>query len=117
MSDRIKIDGLKALNEEKQRLRTECKNSEERLLVKLDVLKSNYPQLLTDMILPFESDTNQSVKDILAMLNSVLFSKLGSVFKEKKNSEVWMRFVLQIAQLFTIRGVYNWFSRKKKAEK
>jgi len=109
--------GLQLLHEEKQRLRAECKNSEDRLLTHLDTLKTTYPQIITDIILPFESDTNQTVKEGLGMLNSVLFSKLGSAFKEKKNSEVWMRFVLQIAQLFTIRGVYNWFSKKKKAEK
>jgi hypothetical protein len=109
--------GLQLLHEEKQRLRAECKDSEDRLMAKFDTLKATYPQILTDIILPFESDTNQTIKEGLGILNSVLFSKLGSAFKDKKNSEVWMRFVLQIAQLFTIRGVYNWFSKKKKAEK
>ncbi len=114
MSTMTKINGLQSLHEEKQRLKSACKSSEERLLVRLNTLKSDLPHLLTDIILPFESDTNQSIKEGLGILNSVLFSKLGSAFKDKKNSEVWMRFALQIAQLFTIRGVYNWFSKKKK---
>ena len=106
--------GLQLLHEEQQRLRAECRNSEERLMTKFDDLKTNYPQMLTDMILPFESDTNQKVKEGLGILNSVLFGKLGSIFKEKKNSEVWLKFGVQLAQMFTIRGVYNWFSKKKK---
>jgi len=116
MNSKTNTGGLHLLHEERLRLKAECKKSEEKLLIKFEELKEDYPRLLTDAILPFESNTNQTVGDVMGMMNSMLFSKIGPLFKDQKKSQVWLKFGIQIAQMLAIRGVSNWFGKKKKAK-
>ena len=108
MSTQVKkISNLEKLVREKQELQTFCTAQEKLISLKFDELKKNFPEIITNEILPYSRERNLKILSILDIANEIIFRFLPPRFR----NSMFTRIALKVIQVFVIRGF------RKKSEK
>jgi hypothetical protein len=102
-----KITNLEKLIREKHELQTFCTSQEKLISLKFDELKKNFPEIITNEILPYSQERNNKILSILDIANEIIFRFLPPRFR----NSMLTRIALKIIQVFVIRGF------RKKSEK
>jgi hypothetical protein len=66
---------LHTLQQEKQRIKIYCSFQEELMKNKIIFIKSNYKQIIGEEFLPYTTEKNKKVSDILNWVNEFVLSK------------------------------------------
>lgn len=101
-----RIDSLSKLRMEKSKLETYCVYQEKLIGLKIDYFRENYPKVLGEALLPYDTAQNTNVSDLLDSVNSVIANILPGIFKGKPLPGVF----LKLMQIVMIRM----FSKSKK---
>jgi len=108
MSKQVKkITNLEKLIQEKHELKTLCTSQEKLISLKFDELKKNFPEIITNEILPYSQERNNKILSILDIANEIIFRFLPPRFR----NSMLARIALKVIQVFVIRGF------RKKSEK
>jgi len=108
MSNQVKkITNLEKLIQEKHELKTFCTSQEKLISLKFDELKKNFPEIITNEILPYSQERNNRILSILDIANEIIFRFLPPRFR----NSMFTRIALKVIQVFVIRGF------RKKSEK
>lgn len=102
-----KITNLDKLIQEKHELKSFCTQQEKLIVVKFDELKKNFPEIITNEILPYSRERNNKILSILDIANEIIFRFLPPRFR----NSMFTRVALKVIQVFVIRGF------RKKGEK
>jgi hypothetical protein len=102
-----KISNLNKLIQEKHELQTFCTSQEKLISLKFDELKKNFPEIITNEILPYSQERNNKILSILDIANEIIFRFLPPRFR----NSMLTRIALKIIQVFVVRGF------RKKSEK
>ena len=102
-----KISNLAKLINEKRELQTFCTSQEKLISLKFDELKMNFPEIITNEILPYSHERNNKILSILDIANEIIFRFLPSRFR----NSMFSRIALKLIQVFVVRGF------RKKSEK
>ena len=94
-----RIDSLSKLKMEKSKLETYCSYQEKLIGLKIEYLKENYPKVLGEALLPYDTTQNVQVSDLLDSVNSVIVNLLPGIFKGKPLPG----FVLKLVEILMIR--------------
>lgn len=95
-----KITNLEKLIQEKHELQTLCTKQEKLIGIKFDELRKNFPEIITNEILPYSQDRNNKILSILDIANEIIFRFLPPRFR----NSMLTRIALKIIQVFVIRG-------------
>jgi hypothetical protein len=79
INEPIKITNLETLQREKQRLKIYCSYQEEHVKDKINFIKSNYKQIIGEEFLPFNTDTNKKVSNVLDWVNEFILGKVLNI--------------------------------------
>lgn len=109
LNEPIKINNLESLQREKQRLTIYCSYQEEQMKDKIHFIKSNYKQIIGEEFLPFSSEKNKKVSNILDWVNEFILSKFLKINVDGKNN--FSGTMIKIAEVIIIRLV-NKFVKK-----
>lgn len=77
------LDGLTRLKLEKSKLSTYCTYQEKLIGLKLEYLRVNYPQILGETLLPYDSTKNVQVSSLLDSVNDVIGKLFPGIFQGK----------------------------------
>jgi hypothetical protein len=102
-----KISNLEKLIREKHELQILCTSQEKLISLKFDELRKNFPEIITNEILPYSQERNNKILSILDIANEIIFRFLPPRFR----NSMLTRIALKIIQVFVIRGF------RKKSEK
>ncbi len=102
-----KITNLEKLIQEKHELQTFCTKQEKLIGLKFDDVRKNFPEIITNEILPYSQERNSKILSILDIANEIIFSFLPPRFR----NSMFTRIVLKVVQVLTIR------SFRKRSEK
>jgi hypothetical protein len=102
-----KISNLEKLILEKHELQTFCTSKEKLISLKFDELRKNFPEIITNEILPYSQERNNKILSILDIANEIIFRFLPPRFR----NSMLTRIALKIIQVFVIRG----FRKKSEA--
>lgn len=95
-----KISNLDKLIQEKHELQTFCTSQEKLIGLKFDELKKNFPEIITNELLPNSMERNNKILSILDIANEIIFRFLPSRFR----NSMFTRIVLKVIQVFVVRG-------------
>ena len=95
-----KISNLEKLIQEKRELHILCTSQEKLISLKFDELKKNFPEIITNEILPYSQERNNKILSILDIANEIIFRFLPPRFR----NSMFTRLALKVIQLFVIRG-------------
>lgn len=95
-----KISNLEKLIQEKHELQTLCNKQEKLIGIKFDELRKNFPEIITNEILPYSQERNSKILSILDIANEIIFQFLPPRFRNSMLS----RIALKVIQVFVIRG-------------
>jgi len=111
INESIKIVNLETLEREKQRLKMFCYYQEEVLQDKIANIKNHYSQIIGEEFLPFGSENNKKISNLLDLINEFILGKfLGKTIGGKNKL---LGLVLKVTQIVIIRTL-NGFVKKKK---
>jgi hypothetical protein len=102
-----RITNLEKLIQEKHELQTLCTSQEKLISLKFDELRKNFPEIITNEILPYSQEKNNKILSILDIANEILFRFLPPRFR----NSMFTRIALKVIQVFVIREF------RKKSEK
>ena len=105
----IKITDLTTLQWEKQRLKVYCSYQEKMVQDKIIYIKDNYKQLMGEQFLPFSTEANKKVSNVLDVINEYVFDKFLRLDLDGKNK--FSGALIKIAQIGVLRFFNNF--RKK----
>ena len=87
MASRMKVNDLRTLQMEKERLQMQCELHEVKIKTHLREFTHDFDKLFIQTVLPFEKETNEKVDGLLEIINRYIFSIFtGSSWNEGKNS-------------------------------
>lgn len=109
INEPIKITNLQTLQQEKQRIKIYCSFQEELLKNKIIFIKTNYKQIIGEEFLPYTSEKNKKVSDILDWVNEFVLSKFQKVGVDGKSPLSGS--LLKIAEV-GILHLFNKFGKK-----
>jgi len=109
INEPIRITNLETLQREKQRLKMYCSFQEDLLKNKIVSIKSNYKQIIGNEFLPFESEVNQKVSNVLDWVNEFIFGKLFKIDIDGKSKLSGS--LIKLAEVGIIR-LFNNFKKK-----
>ncbi|MDO9257795.1 MAG: hypothetical protein Q7U54_19920 [Bacteroidales bacterium] len=95
-----KVSNHEKLIQEKHELQTFCTSQEKLISLKFDELKKNFPEIITNEILPYSQERNNKILSILDIANEIIFRFLPPRFR----NSMLTRIALKIIQVFVIRG-------------
>ncbi len=95
-----KISNLDKLIREKHELQTFCTSQEKLIGLKFDELRKNFPEIITNEILPYSQEKNNKILSILDIANEIIFRFLPPRFR----NSMFTRIALKVIQVFVIRG-------------
>lgn len=75
INEPIKITNIETLQREKQRLKIYCSFKEEMLTAKIISIKLNFKQIIAEEFLPFNTEVNKKVSNVLDWINEFVMSK------------------------------------------
>ena len=108
MSKQVKkITNLEKLTREKHELQSFCTSQERLISLKFDELKKNFPEIITNEILPYSQERNNKILSVLDIANEILFRFLPPRF----TNSMFSRIALKVIQVLVARGF------RKKSEK
>ena len=84
-NDAIKITNLETLRLEKQRLKMYCSYQENKIHDKVTSIKDNYKQIVGETLLPFSTEANKKVSNVLDTINEYVFDKFLRMDLSGKN--------------------------------
>jgi hypothetical protein len=102
-----KISNLEKLILEKHELQNFCTSQEKLISLKFDEFRKNFPEIITNEILPYSKERNSKILSILDIANEIIFRFLPPRFR----NSMFTRIALKVIQVFVIRGF------RKKGEK
>jgi hypothetical protein len=88
-----RIDSLSKLRMEKSKLENFCTYQEKLIGLKIDYFRENYPKVLGEALLPYDTAQNTKVSDLLDSVNSVIAHILPGIFKGKPLPGVFLKLV------------------------
>ncbi len=89
---------------EKQRLYTYCEYQEKLIAYKFNDLKKNFPEIITQQILPYSEEKNKNIGSTLDFINEFILRLLPGRFGQSRMAGV----MLKVLEGLVIRG----FTRK-----
>ena len=95
-----KNSNLEKLIREKHELQTFCTSQEKLISLKFDELKKNFPEIITNEILPYSQERNNKILSILDIANEIIFRFLPPRFR----NSIFTRIALKLIQVFVVRG-------------
>ena len=109
INEPIKIINLETLQREKQRLVMYSSFQEELLKNKITQLKQNANQLISEQFLPYETNDNKKINNIIDTANQFIFEKhLGfDLIEENKIAGL----LIKLSEVMIIRS-FNYFKKK-----
>lgn len=110
ISEPIKITNLQTLKLEKQRLKIYCSFQEELVKDKIIFIKLNYKQIIGEEFLPYTSEKNKKVSNILDIVNEFVMGNFLKMDVDGKNKIPGS--LIKIAEVAIIR-LFNRFVKKK----
>ncbi|MFY9309438.1 MAG: hypothetical protein WAQ28_10370 [Bacteroidia bacterium] len=112
MTEPVKITDLASLKREKQRLLVYCDMQEERIKDKLNTIKTNYKQIIGEEFLPFSSDMNSKVSNVMDWVNDLIMNKFlkmnsgGETAKSKITGGI-----IKLAEVLVVRFLSNFLKK------
>ncbi len=94
-----KINSLEELLLEKHLLKERCTYQEKLISYKFDELKNNFPEIVSQAVLPFAPDKNREVTSLLDLVNDFILRLLPLRFRNNPLA----RFLLKTVQALVIR--------------
>jgi hypothetical protein len=102
MSSKVQASSnLALLTQEKHRLQTYCTYQEKLISYKFDELKRNFPEILTQEILPYSPQKSKDVGSILDFVNDFILRLLPAQYRESG----MMKMLLKVVEAVVIRVV------------
>jgi hypothetical protein len=95
------ISSLDKLNQEKQQLRAYCTYQEKLITYKLGELKKNFPEIISNEILPFTKQKNIEITSMLDVVNDFILRFLPTKYRNNRFAPI----VLKLLQVILIRGL------------
>jgi len=102
----IKIINLETLQREKQRLIMYSSYQEELLKIKITYIKQNTNQIIGEQFLPYESNENKKINNLIDTANQVIFEKLLGLDFIGKNKLVGL--LIKLSEVIIVR-LFNHF--------
>ncbi len=102
-SSSAKINNLTALTIEKNRLSTYCNYQEQLIGLKLDYLRENYPKVLGESLLPYDTAQNVKVSSLLDTVNDLIAKLLPGIFE----TSYLPKLMLKLVQVVVINLVHK----------
>jgi hypothetical protein len=103
-----KIDSLERLKMEKSKLQSYCTYQEKLIGYKLEYLRENYAELLSDAVLPYSKSQNNDVNNLLDSVNNIIVRMVPSAFEGK----FLPKFMLKLIEILMIQ-TFNKTRREK----
>jgi len=97
------ISNHEKLLREKQRLQTFCAYHEKLLSYKFEELKQNFPEILSNELLPYTPTKNKGITSVLDFANDFIISFLPERYRKNKLTGL----VLKFLQMIIIRAFSN----------
>lgn len=95
-----KNSNLERLIQEKHELQAFCSSHEKMISIKFEELRKNFPEIITNEILPYSQERNNKIISILDIANEIIFRFLPPRFR----NSMLTRIALKLVQVFVIRG-------------
>ena len=95
-----KINRLELLILEKHQLKTRCTYQEKLIAYKFNELKKNFPEIISNEILPYTQEKNKEILSLLDFVNDFIIRLLPARFRNNRLT----RIVLKLVQVVVIRG-------------
>jgi len=88
-----KIDSLGKLKMEKSKLQSYCTYQEKLIGYKIEYLRDNYSELLSDTLLPYSKSQNADVNNLLDSVNNIIARMLPSAFEGKFLPRIMLKMI------------------------
>jgi len=88
-----KISNLEKLIREKQELQTFCTSQEKLIGLKFDEVRENFPEIITNEILPYSPERNSKILSILDIANEVIFRFLPPRFRNSMLTRIAIKLI------------------------
>jgi hypothetical protein len=95
-----KISSLESLILEKQQLRTYCTYQEKLIKYKFEELKRDFPEIISNKILPFDAGKNRNISSLLDFVNEFVQRILPERIRNNRLAGI----VLKLVEVIVIRG-------------
>lgn len=96
-----KIRNLEKLIIEKHQLQTFCTYQEKLITYKFDHLKKNFPEIITNEILPYTPEKNLDISQLLNFVNDFILRLFPPRFRHNRLTGI----LLKLVQVIIIRGI------------
>ena len=97
-----KIDSLDKLKMEKSKLQSYCTYQEKLIGYKVDYLRENYSELLSNALLPYSQSQNRDVNSLLDAVNNIIARMLPTAFEGKFLPKIMLK-LIEILMIQTFR--------------
>ncbi len=101
-----KIDNLAKLRMEKSKLQSYCTYQEKLIGYKLEYLRENYSELLSDAVLPYSKSQNNDVNNLLDSVNNIIVRMVPSAFEGKFLPKIMLK-LIEILMIQTFKKTRN----------
>ncbi len=109
INEPIKITNLESLQREKQRLKMYTSYQEDLLKTKMAYIKQNTSQVIAEQFLPFETDKNKKINNIMDTANEYVFEKFLGLDLNGKNKLSGL--LIKLSEVMIVR-MFNKFKKK-----
>jgi hypothetical protein len=96
-----KTSNLERLIQEKHQLQTFCAYQEKLIGYKFDEFKKNFPEIISNEILPYTQEKNRNITSLLDVVNEFVIRLLPSRYRSNRLTSI----VLKLVQVMIIRGL------------
>jgi hypothetical protein len=96
-----KTNNLERLIQEKHQLQTFCTYQEKLIGYKFDEFKKNFPEIISNEILPFKQEKNRNITPLLDVINEFVIRLLPSRYRNNRLTLI----VLKLVQVIIIRRI------------
>ena len=110
INEPIKITNLESLQREKQRLKIYSSYQEELLKNKINYIKQNTNQLIAEQFLPYQTDKNKKISNIMDTANEYVYEKFLGLDFSGKNKLSGM--LIKLTEVMIVR-LFNNFRKKE----
>jgi hypothetical protein len=109
INEPIKIINLETLQQEKQRLKMYSSYQEELLKNKITYIKQNTNQFIGEQFLPYESNENKKINNVIDTANQFIFEKYLGFDLSGKNKIAGL--FLKLSEVIIVR-LFKHFKKK-----
>lgn len=106
------VSNLEKLIREKHRLQTFCSYQEKLLIYKFEEIKQNFPEILTNELLPYSPEKNKGITSALDFANDFIIRFLPERYRKNKLTGL----ALKVLQIIIIRAFSNKAEKKPESK-